>query len=74
MSYNKEWKIAFIKKQTELFAYILYLNNKYDKECNIEMLLNSMLDSGWKLSDKQRATLLKNAFEIAEKQFGLKVS
>lgn len=72
MSYNKEWKMAYIEKQTELFAYMLYLNDKHDKRCDIEMLLNNVLDIGWNLSDKERDKLLKKALKIAEKQYGLK--
>ena len=64
----------FIEKQAELFAYIIYLNNKHNRNYNIEVLLNSSLNSGWYLDDKEQKALLRNAMTIAERQYGLKKS
>ena len=74
MSYNKEWKTAFIQNQTELFAFMLYLNAKYNKKEDIETLLNSLLNSGWHIGDRQRKALLKNAKKIANEKYGLKTA
>jgi len=74
MSYNKECKNAFIQNQTDLLAFMLYLNDKYNKKEDVEMLLNSQLNSGWHISDRQQKTLIKNAEKIAKEKYELKAS
>jgi len=74
MSYNKEWRRIFIEKQTELFAQMLCLNIKYNKNISIDILLNDSLDNGWHLSYDERKKITKKAIKIAVKQYGLNES
>lgn len=71
MSYDKEWKKIFVEKQTEMFAHILNLNIKYNKNEAITNLLYSMLDGGWLLSDNEEKVLIEEAIKIAVKEYEL---
>jgi len=74
MGYNNKAKKAFIKCQTKLFAYELYLNYKYFKQRdNPERLLNDFLSSNWYLTDKEQKKLFKDAVIIANKKYNLNI-
>lgn len=73
MSYIKESKKVFIELYTWLLAHEIYLNRKYHKKHNdsIKVICNTCLNSGWVLSEKEKHNLIKNAIEIAEKEYGI---
>ena len=75
MSYARESKKAFIQHQTELFAHELYLNHKHYKNRNenIDLLLNTFLNAGWFLEDKERQRLKKNAIKIAREKYNINI-
>ena len=70
MSYKQESKKAFIACQTELLANEIYLHYKYHNNPigNVETLLSGALNTNWPLSEKEKATILKNAIIIAKQK------
>ncbi|MCL2592144.1 MAG: hypothetical protein FWD82_02145 [Defluviitaleaceae bacterium] len=76
IKYCEKAKKAYIDAQVELFAYELFLTDKYLKKetKDLKILLNSFLNKGWILSNNEQKLLLQEAIKLAnEKYFKNKV-
>ncbi len=74
MSYYKNSKRFYIKMYTDYFAYELYINQKYHKKDNnnIDIVWNGIFDH-WILNEEEKKLMIKNAIEIANKEYKLKL-
>jgi len=73
MNYNQESKKAFIKYQTMAFAFELHLKAKYNlyQQSSMEVLLNTFLNSGWLLTEEEKAKMITEVNDKFRKNKGL---
>jgi len=60
----KETRKTYMEKQAEMFAEMMYLNQNYNNNFDIEKLLDGLLYKGWFIKDEEKEEILEKAIKI----------